>query len=159
MKKLIFAFIAGLSVSASAMAFQCSYDVMANGRVIDVITVGSDISPAQACQKANVACVGMLRSRYSHVRGAFCLESRRGGGWNPAPIPRPIPRPGPQYVTRTCNARLMERGYYGGDYQVQSFFATATGYAGSGVQRRACDEALRECQFSARFNQYCVVNR
>lgn len=162
MKKFALLALATLSVSSAAMAYQCSYEVVAGrfgGRVIDVITVGSDFSRGQACKKASVACEGMLRSRYSHIRDAFCSPAR-GGGYDPRPVPpRPFPPyPGRDYVTRTCQADLMERGYYS-DYRVQTFTATSTGLRGTGVKATACNEARRECEFSRRYNQYCVVDR
>lgn len=157
MKKFLFALGLALGFSTAAMAYQCSYEIVAGprgGRVLDVITVGSDISPAQACTKARVACEGMLRSRYSNIRNAACVQAF--GGWNPRPAPRPIPAP--RYVTRSCTARLIERGYYG-DFQVQSFYATISGMAGTGLKQRACDEARRDCEYNRRFNQFCVVDR
>ncbi len=160
MKKFALMALAAISVSTSAMAYQCSYEVVAGrfgGRVIDVITVGSDISPSQACSKARVACDGILRSRYSHIRDAHCSPAR--GGYDPRPVPpRPIPGPGRDYVTRTCQADLMERGYYS-DYRVSTFTATTTGLRGTGVKARACDEARRECEYNRRYNQFCVVDR
>lgn len=158
MKKFAVLALAALTVSGSAMAYQCSYEVVAGrfgGRVIDVITVGSNVSPSQACQKARVACEGMLRSRYSNIRDAYCSQAR--GGYDPRPIP-PRPTPPRDYVTRTCSADLMERGYYN-DYRVSTFTTTATGIRGTGVKARACDDARRECEYSRRYNQYCVVDR
>ena len=160
MKKLLLAGLAAISISSSAMAFQCTYEIINNrGRVVDAITVGSDISPAQACTKARVACEGLSRN---HGYGARCVESRRGG-FDPYPYPDPRPNPNPRprpgnFVTRTCSATLMERGYYR-DFPVATFSSTATGVRNTGVQARACNQAQRECDFSRRFDQYCVVDR
>ncbi|WP_127716098.1 hypothetical protein [Halobacteriovorax sp. HLS] len=111
---------------------QCSFDLVTrNGRVIETFS-------RRACVAANDACYRELVSRNRSGRNlhARCVQSRYS---NPG-----------REVTKTCSVdRMGRRGV------VETHIASAQGQRGSGVQAKACQKAMRQCERNVVRRQYC----
>ncbi len=87
----------------------------------------------KACQKAERKCQREA-SYYGGYNQVSCVKKNV---YNPGP--------GRDYVTRSCSARKVGRR---NGRVFNTFYATATGYRGTGVKRQACNKALRKCEMS-----------
>lgn len=114
-----------------------------NGNIIDSFT-GEAYSQRQACNEAQRECERDLERRQRNGRNprAYCDGNGRDNG-NPDYGQR---------VTRTCT---VERYNYRTGRFVDYHTATVTGRRGTGVEAKACQEALQDCNYSSGFYQSC----
>jgi hypothetical protein len=114
-----------------------------NGSILRTF-VGRGMDMGQACKEARRDCeLEAARARRGNRYGSlYCTTNPNG---------RPVPGPGPVVVSRSCSVELVSPRF--GLQQV--FNGYATGAMGSGVQERACDNAMSQCQSRAVRRQYC----
>lgn len=139
------------TVSSKAEAAQCRVDLEnGRGRVLGTFS-GFGYSRFEACREARQDCRRAKRAGYYRARVLNCVERNRG---------RVRPGPGYRIVSRQCTARLKgPRGFR----TIQTFLGRASGPRGTGVQRQACDRALRQCRTfkrrTGRVRAYCETDR
>lgn len=124
--------------------FTCTAELhRGNGSILRTF-VGRGMDRGQACKDARRDCEleasRIRRGRYN--QSVYCTTNPNG---------RPGPIPGPVMVSRSCSVELVSPRF--GLQQV--FSGYATGRIGTGVQERACDNAMSQCQSRAVRRQYC----
>jgi hypothetical protein len=111
--------------------------------------------------RGNGSTVRIFTGR-GYDRGVACKDARRQcefeasrmrnrGRYNFYCTTNPNGRPGGQIVSRSCSVELVSPRF--GIQQV--FNGYASGRLGTGVMRRACDNAMGQCQTRRVRNQYC----
>ncbi len=121
----------------------CRFNLVTRrGRVVDSFQ-SRGYNP---CQDAKRECRQELRYRQNNGRN-MNARCEKEGRFEPVPPTR--------MVSRSCTVdRMGRRGRV-----VQSHFGSSYGRQGTGVQRQACDQAMRSCRMSTRGNQRCRKNR
>ena len=121
----------------------CTYQMVVqrrNGRVRVINEFSAvGVNEFRACNKAQNKCSRDLRHA---PYGARCVKKYGNGGGNR------------DFVTRSCTAKKTTRRG-----RIEYFYGSASGLRGSGVKRKACNKAMRQCEMSGRGRGFCSIQR